>query len=614
MRERIGIWERHGDRYVRPPPLPFGDHHAAQEEIPAAKPPGGRRVCLFGESAAAGYLYAPHLTPARVLEHQLRAAGGLEWEVVDLARTNETLAGLEATFAAARRLAPDVAVIFTGNNWNLLETSEVSPYHPTAGGRQEYGATLSEGGVMGVAELAARRRMQRAAAALARIADRAAGLRVVLVVPEVNLADWEARQPPPWLPAGGNRRWHGIYGAAVGALGAGDAPEARRLAEQLLDLDDGVTPAPFRLVAAAGGGAVAADAEVAADHYASMCFLGAPRATPLDREVQRRAAAVHGFGLVDLPSVFRRVEAMPGRRLFLDYCHLTAAGMRLAMAAVAGEILGRPPPDGPGPTVAAAVAATARLGAAIHTAHRLAGVTPGSAGIVAHWLGAALDVDAGVETAMREVAAARAAPLPEVLTGAQVRNLDSPYRLGFQHGWRFPHLDGPLLAAIDRVLASRELAPLDLPPVGGELVRYGLWEPVARFYPEVMDFADTTPHAMLRCPWPTTAFGFVAGDEPEAVLSVTARAVHSAGTLRVEVGGRAAGTLALAAGWRTGRWRLPVRRGVNQLTLRWPELAPARPGGGAELEDAAGRLARGLPADIHPVFGEVYSVRVTTRT
>jgi hypothetical protein len=67
----ISIWQpeaRDGDRvFVRPPPLPLGDHHGARREIAAAGDPGTVRVACFGESAAAGYLYAPHLTPARVL-------------------------------------------------------------------------------------------------------------------------------------------------------------------------------------------------------------------------------------------------------------------------------------------------------------------------------------------------------------------------------------------------------------------------------------------------------------------------------------------------------------------------------------------------------------------
>jgi hypothetical protein len=66
------------------------------------------------------------------------------------------------------------------------------------------------------------------------------------------------------------------------------------------------------------------------------------------------------------------------------------------------------------------------------------------------------------------------------------------------------------------------------------------------------------------------------------------------------------------------RWtRFPVRlagnrpqRGLNRLTLRWP--MPEIDGGRA-LDAAVRRLSQGVPADLHPVFGEVYSLAVRAR-
>ncbi len=112
------IWER-------PEPSPLGDHYAARRRFGQRPEEGCRRVVFFGESVAAGYLYAPWHTPARVLEGQLNAAGADKWEVIDLARTNERLASMVDTFEASLQLAPQVAVFFAGNNWPLLETAEL---------------------------------------------------------------------------------------------------------------------------------------------------------------------------------------------------------------------------------------------------------------------------------------------------------------------------------------------------------------------------------------------------------------------------------------------------------------------------------------------------------
>jgi hypothetical protein len=223
----ISIWQpeyRQGELYfVRPEPLPLGDHYAAQRLIRARKDAQQKRICFFGESVAAGYLYAPHLTPAKWLAQQLQwlTADSL-FEVVDLSRTNEMLATLVQTVAQAMQLQPDMLIIFAGNNWNLLETPEASPYYPSLAGRRAFAETWQAQGLWGPIELAAKQRLEKAGSALAQIGAiaTAAQIPVVLIVPEVNLADWETRQPVSWLPGDGSARWHRLYQLAVTALPA----------------------------------------------------------------------------------------------------------------------------------------------------------------------------------------------------------------------------------------------------------------------------------------------------------------------------------------------------------------------------------------------------------
>ena len=129
---------------------------AAADDVvgPVAVPVAGRRekrLCLLGESTAAGYLLAPDLTPAKVLRRRL----GDRWDVVDLARTNERLESLVDTAEAALQLDPDRLVVFTGNNWNLLETPGWSPHLPSTEARRRYGAALAKGGLLGPAQGAA---------------------------------------------------------------------------------------------------------------------------------------------------------------------------------------------------------------------------------------------------------------------------------------------------------------------------------------------------------------------------------------------------------------------------------------------------------------------------
>jgi hypothetical protein len=654
--EPISIWqpaEKDGEVvFVRPEPLPLGDHFAADRVLARKRSELPLRVVLFGESVAAGYLYAPHVTPARVLAAQLSSiAGPGSFEVVDLARTNETLAGMTETVRQSLQIQPDLLVLFTGNNWELLETPEASPYAPTVASRQRAARALAEGGPAALATSAAAELRAKAGRALGRIGEiaRAVGIPVVVLLPEVNLADWENRQPVAWLAGDATPRWHTLYREALKDLDSGRFDVAALKASEMVRLDGGSTPTPQCLLARAAGARgnleealAACRAEVDSNRYPNLCFLGAPQATRFVRSTLLDEARRHGFLTVDLPAVFARHtgEAIPGRRLFLDYCHLTFEGMRVAMAAAAAAIL---PLSGmverevgwpeiaalpiPGPS--AEVEATACLGAALHGSHRL--LATGAKGpILEAWCDDALAASPGVSTAMLDLIAARAAPVPAVLTAAQIRNFHSPYRLGLQHGWAYDHLDADMIVAILRVLERRSGGEADeakrlllesvAPPAQGiELAsppfRF-LWDPLERVFPDVMPFQDLPQRAFLRSPWPETAFTLVTAATADLAVELTVR-VPAIGDLPARQGqallavnGAAVSSFAVAGCWTTARFRVPRYRlwpGLNRLSLRWPDLPPVGDTAVAAILD---RLELGREADVHPIFGEVFSLRV----
>jgi hypothetical protein len=663
----ISIWapRRTGGEltFVRPEPSPFGDHYAATRVLPARKAPGRRRVCVFGESVAAGYLYAPHLSAASALAAWLtelsELAGPSAYEVVDLARTNETLDGLAATVEASLQLDPDLLVLFAGNNWNLLETPEVSPYAPSADDRRTYAAALAQAGVAGPVGLARRNLDGRARSALDRIAEvtREARMPVVVVVPEVNLADWESRQPPVWLPGDGVARWFGALDAARAALSRKDAAAAEDAAWRMIALDESSGPVPFRLLARAwaarGREAEARDAalaEVDAVHYPLLCFLAAPQATTAARSLLAEAAVRHGWTAVDLRPVFaaHTGSLLPGRRLFLDYCHLTSEGMRVALAAVAVEaarLAPRPGGSGAragaawtdllrgggGPAVAPEAEATARIGAAVHGAHRLL-ATGRLAPHLEPWCTEALALSPAAADTFVDLAEARAAAVPAGLTAAVRRILASPHPLGFQHGLQWQGLDADVLLAAAAALrrggrpdaaaeVERRLVERGLGPDGIDLARgrRHLAEPLARPYPEAIDAREQSGRSALRCPWPETSFWLPVA-EPEATVGVTLRLTARLppipgaegcrrGPSAVRIDGEAAGFVVLGERWTRGTFRVPagrLRPGLHRVTVAWPMPPPV---GGAALEGAHRRLELGIDADLHPIFGEVFALR-----
>ncbi len=656
----ISIWcpeDRAGELvFVRPPPSPLGDHFAARREIPARKAEGCPRVAFCGESVAAGYFYAPHRTPAMVLEHFLGRALCGAADVVDLARTNETLAGLGATVAAAMQLDPGVLVVFAGNNPPLLETPEVSPYTPSVSGRQHLAAAFGRGGAAGLAALGAGRLAAAVEEAGSAIAAATAGVPVVVVLPEVNLADWRLRQPVHWLPGDGVARWHELAEKAEAALAIERWEVALAAADAMLALDAGHCPTSHTIKGQAllGLGRVelaeaALRSAVDAQNLATLCQLGAPQVNRRLAAQLRALAARHGWRVVDLPAVFAEHLAavgevpMPGRRLFADYCHLTAEGTDVAMAAVAAallEVLGAParaswrellachapPPPPP------ALAATASFGAAVHTAHRW----PGEKGeILRHWLAAAFAASTDAAEALaRAFVVARAAPVPAVFSSAQQDMLELEFPLGPQHGWTWDGLDPDVLTALDEVLRERdpalaaslrdllvagsaaERAPFDL------LAERHLRDPVARFYPEAMPLDDLSGRAIFRAVSPRSWFTLVADGVAGLELVATARlpAIAGAegarrGALALELQGAARRTplasWTVAESWTRHEVHVPageLPRGLVHLALSWP--APPAVGDAAQAAISR-RLEEGLDADLHPVFGEL--ARFTAR-
>lgn len=651
----ISIWQpvhRDGTQFFeRPPSGPFGDHYAARLRIAAEKPTGTRRICFFGESVAAGYLLAPHLTPAGVLEHQLNVRCPNRYEVIDLARTNETLAGLKHSVQASLQLQPDALVIFTGNNWHLLEEPQLSPYTPHIAGRQDFARHWRErGGPRGPMHWAREVVLRKAATHLHQVAEiaRAAGLPVILIVPEVNQRDWFAIQPPLWLPGNKNARWFETWHVGCRQWQKGAFTAAAQTALDLVDLDGETNPSGCSLLARAkadaGQFAMAREAtkgELSTVWPTNMCFLDSPRLTEPGRQLLQRIAQVHGFRQVDCRALFatQRDATPPGREWFLDYCHLTPAGIRLTMAAVVQQVMHTFDEDGaearwlaeaPLPPFSKAAEATALLGAAIHTAHRLFDGHPQgawSAPLYDHWCHAALACDEKIVATMLDLAATRAAAMPAVLHAAQQRNGSSDHPLSLQHGWRYDYVDGPLLASFQRVLqqrspehAQRLQATLlteaaNVGQLGTDLLPRGLSQPTGRRFTELLPHPDHLEWALFRAFWPTTDFSFILPQRCPLQVEICARMARRAasaplGQLSLAINGQTLPAINLSTRWQRQWQTLPVqalRPGLNHLRLTWPVLTAD---GDQAITAMLTRLAKGQAADIHPCFGELERLRL----
>lgn len=626
----ISIWSprlKDGELvFARPSPGPFGDHYADRPLIPA-RCRRRRRLCLFGESAAAGYLLSPHVTPAKALQELL---GADDWDVVDLARTNERIATLAETVEAAEQLEPDLRVVWAGNNWRLLETVEWSPYFPDGEARRRFGEALADGGVLGPSRRAESELRGRVESLFQRLA--ALPGRTLVLVPEVNLADWRSRQPVPWLSGTGIASWHRSVSQAERSIAEGDPSRAALSARDALALDRGLCPTAAGLLGAArlalGRRSEATEAfrsEVAAARPAASVFLSAPLCAPAIQDLVTELCQRHGFECVDQRRLLAEAGdgAPPGRRFFYDYCHLTPEGVRVTVEAIATTVLdlglggawvgAKERKESELPRTAAAARsrigsrrpallpeqkAIAEIGAALHGAHR------GARGeIVRYWLRRAVERWPGAEELLLEMVESRATGLPVVLTRAQLRD---PFPTP-QQGSDWPFLDAEVIAAVAAIAGAPAVrARLERAAPAG---RIELWHPLERPFPEVLPEETALPSAVTSAFWPTTDLAAVAPggrDRGEIELVLRCPGARARRVVGVSWNGRSLARFSVGREWQRLRVAVDVPRtpALGWLSLHWP--VPQR-SGEAALEAAVQRLRAGRPAHLAPVFGELLS-------
>ncbi len=639
----IGVWtpqELDGQlRFVRPDPALMDDPWDPRKTLAPKTAFLPLRVCLLGESTAAGWFYAPHLTPARVLEEQLQALKGPGiYEVLNLTCVDQNPQELVDLARAALQLKPDVLVVFAGNNWPVQYGSLPAP-NPALS--QEAALAFRQDGARGLMrslEQATRHESAAVLAQLGRLAD-AASVAVVLVIPEVNLADWERARPVSWLPGDGTARWHRLHEQALSRMSAGDYDDAATAARTMIELDGGTCATSYRVLAnallAQGRWQEARDAGVAElDCRAWDNFPYVPGATSAVRDELRRGAREHDFALVDLPSVFHEhAGPIPGRRLFLDYCHLTPEGMKVAMAAVAAEVLRLsdaaaddadwktllakvPPPD-----VSAEVDAHAKFMTGLYHAHW----NPRS-GEGAYWFEQALQAWPGIRDTMVAYVASRGVAPEALLFSVEQQRL---FRLAqrLEHRiWNVPNLDAEAVDMICRILersgpSPRTTAfPCRLPH---NSVREGGVDLLDPMYHWTMQdrhasLSNFTSNRVLyyRAVWPTSHFCLVSDESGDVRLELTGRlpsvGMPRAGTVRIRLNGTRRCAVKLHDRWTShtitlGREHL--REGINRLTLEWP-LPPSE--GDVAIGETVRRLEQGIPADLHPVFGELFRLQART--
>jgi hypothetical protein len=621
--DRIGIWranatgalvrERSSETWSR-----FADV--------AVIPPRGtrRRVVLFGESVARGYLYDPVLTFAGAVEAHLRQHRD-DIEVVDLASTGAGAGALVEMLGACDILRPDAIVVFAGNNWVLDRM-------PALFRRRFLNAWLAEGAAAAQQLFFDELLAERVDETIDACVDAAQRQRVplVFVLPEFNLAGFTdcADSLVPALDAGGPAAWVRLRDEARAALaqGAPDRCEAR--ATEMLQLDRGLHPTAYHLLArcALARGDAGRAYELLGRARDAQCGLPielTPRCPAPVQERVRRRSETDGFDLVDLPRSFAAADQSPGRELFLDYCHLSLAGIERAARSVAaqlrhrldGRLDGHPPPR---PDRADGMATQVIQIAPIHeaTAHFLAGVHNAHVGapmeIVSQRFDQALRICSDVGRTMLEFLDFRNRRKPDWMCASFDAACESPlmrrYLSSLPRPWQETLGDVPLFRALEQALERHgvdAVAPMEKVRRAQSGRSSGRVNVLA-FHGAPVLLMSLRRSAFLACYQQQERFHLIAREPGPVRLRVTWRvpAGQPGAPATIRFNGIQVGAGEVRDRWSSVSVEVAgelVRAGTNDIEIRWPPCdgAPAQP---ERLELDGGW---GIPPRMFHVFGEL---------
>ncbi|HEX6903343.1 MAG TPA: hypothetical protein VF789_26740 [Thermoanaerobaculia bacterium] len=612
----VGIWKGGPDGYQRAEAL--RDEWRFWADVQLIPPKGERkRLLLLGESVARGFLYDPDFNPAKALEACVPAVLGQPVEIVDLAKTNLTGPQLTNLISTAPALEPDVLVVFAGNNWLLADKRD----------RFLEAAALREGGALGLKA----RREQRLATFVdtlrRQLHELSARLPIVLVVPEINLVDWrfDGKADAPWLPPGRNRRWLECRKAALSALASRRLDEAAALAREMVDLDGGTAASGWTILAdcARDTGDLSAARtclEKARDAHLWDLNYQTPKAVSVIQQALRDCALPGRISVLDLPSCFKLWQGgeLPGRRLFLDYCHLSAEGIRVAMAATALKVAdlldagrARPgieslvneiPPPSP------EIEATAHFVAALQSSHE---GQPTS--FVSYLCHEAVRRSPAVAPVMREFLEVRARRAPTWACTAfqRLSAIAAPFLQ------RYVLLSPKLFEAVLLPAVADTLEKNDLPSLTFlEELRKSersltdrpsdLLDPYYRESLRDLDWLEWPPQ-FRRAYSPTSRYPWVSRSPREVAFTLNCRrtGANNPGECQVRINGTCVTCLPLTHEWSTFRFSAPgnlVRSGVNWLEIDWPLDLPS---GEDEIEYVACEHEHGRFVPLLPAFAEI---------
>ena len=361
-------------------------------------PPKGsrKRIVFLGESVARGYLFDPYFNPSICLQQLLDSGGLIEAEVVDLAKVSIELDELTALTQDCIELNPDAIIVFAGNNWfsyfrrdftgsNAIQIEKIIAENSST---DAYGNQFVNNVVFEKIKHFVDSELSRMAEEYINFLSKISkdqNIPAIIIIPEFNLADWKSTETERILSRIADDEldaWLNCKYNAEKALKNKDLQQLAQMAGEMIKIDFS-HPLGYELLAAyymaSGENKKAAVCLENARDTSMFCrSSGQARIYRAIQNTLLKKAAEENISVINLPEIFNKHlnGELPGRNLFIDYCHLNEHGIILAMSHTANKINELLNPSGASDTadntiidIDKNVKAIAYLCAAVHNSH-----------------------------------------------------------------------------------------------------------------------------------------------------------------------------------------------------------------------------------------------------
>lgn len=609
-----------------------------------------QRVCVIGESAAAGMFFTPYITPAKALENYLKTDKKYTWEVIDLTRNCMNAGALLETCKSALQLQPDYIIIIAGNNWfsDIMIEHKGSLYR-----RRDYATALEKGGMEAVIQTYQKKARELAKNVMDQIEKLAleSSARFVFAIPALNYSSWERRIPLHWIGNEGTMEWYEYYKIATESLDNKEYEKALMAGKKMFEIDGGKNPTSNCILAKCY--VALGDEEKAYNHYVLECdyslLFDEMTSFPAVPSFVRKE---YGHGNLSCPHIhfldFENVlqeyygSKILGTEVFVDYCHLNPDGFHIVMAPVAYLMLQKNESlnkewislaqNTSLSKVEPVALAVSYFCAALYNSHLNRPISNDlDVNKYSYFFQKAIDSDKSIIELMKLYVRGRSCEKGLGFTLSKAgQNLfelmNSP--LDFPVAQEAPGVDALTIESIcntlerngcdvEQLLLDYQFLYIQLLEEGIDLTEPAYVEWINSHVKMSMDSENGTRRRLpyYKSWWPSSYFTLISNGKDSLEVRLTCRLSGDASGLnnrnvKVAINGQEVKTVSVGTTWCKHNFVIPsymVKRGFNRISVDWPIIYQNE---NKKLGEIIKRYLKGLEVDFFPVLGEIHSFTV----